>query len=382
MERGRRLAMGAAGLAAMLLTAGLVLRLAGNGGDTVSLDATPSSLEARRGDLEGDVGPGAGIEPGSPPDVFDPSVPPGLAEPPATLPAPGVATIPLPDLSSAATTGTTPATTPTARGPAFSERGVWVVKADGTSPILVARDATAGVAVGGAWVAFVEGGTVRAVRRSDLRSKVDVASGVGGTAASGLPISGGRRGIAFLQGSRVVLVDPAAPAQPLVSYEVPAPDAVAAEEDGDGRLVWGDANGLHLGRPETVAPNDHVQRGILALGHGVLAHVQDGQVAVRNGPRLAWGDVDRLQTGAAGIVAASEGRVRFRTNAGEERTLLERASTPVLTAQRILYVSQGQALASASLSGAGAAVVASAGPGRSITNLDLLDDTTLVVTVA
>lgn len=377
MERGRRLAIAALGVAAMVLAAGLVLRVAGGGGGTLGLDTTPSSLDALRGDPP-ELLPGLGIEPGDPPAPFDPSIPAGL-DLPATLPAPGVATIPRPDL----TTGTTgPATTPTTRAPAFPERGVWVVKADGTSPILVARDASAGVAAGGTWVAFVEAGTVKAVRRSDLRTRIDLATGIGGTAASGLPISGGKRGVAFLQGAEVVLVDPASPSRPLVSYEVPQPDAVAAEEDGDGRLVWADANGLHVGTPQAVAPNDDVERGVLVMGHGFLAHLQDGQVALRNGPRLAWGEVDRLQTGPAGMVAASGGRVRFRNRAGQDRVVLDGASTPVVTATRILYVAEGRSLATASLAGTGATTVATAGAGRTITNLDLLDDTTVVVTVA
>src|SRR5688500_10111702 len=100
MERGRRLVVGAVGLAVMLLTAGLVLRAAGDGGDGVGLDATASSIDALSGDLEdlgalgepGDVPPGAGIEPGAPAPsavpAFDPAVPPGLGDPLATLPAP------------------------------------------------------------------------------------------------------------------------------------------------------------------------------------------------------------------------------------------------------------------------------------------------------
>lgn len=377
MDRGRRLAIMALGLAAMLLTAGLVLRAAGDGGDEVTLEASSSSLDALSGD-PGDLLPGFGLEPGAPPDPFDPSVPPGL-EAPATLPAPGVATIPLPDLTTA-TTGSVPE--PTAPGPAFTERGVWVMRADGTSPILVARDATSGVAAGGTWVAFVEGGTVRAVRRSALTTRVEVATGVTGGAASGLPISGGKLGIAFLRDGRAVLVDPASPGRPLASYAAPLGDAVAAEDDGAGRLVWADAAGLHVGSPETVAPDDDVQRGILAVGHGILAHLQDGQVRIRNGPQLAWGEVDRLQTGRGGLVAASGGRVRLRTSGGQERVLLEGASTPVVTDSRILYVAQGRSLATASLTGTGAATLATAATGRTITNLDLLDDSTLVVTVA
>jgi hypothetical protein len=131
-----------------------------------------------------------------------------------------------------------------------------------------------------------------------------------------------------------------------------------------------------------VAPADDVQRGMLAMGHGVLAHLQDGQVAIRNGPRLGWGEIDRLQAGRAGLVAASGGRIHFRSGAGEDRVVLERATTPVVSATRILYVSSGSTLASASLTGTGASTVATAAAGRSITNLDLLDDATLVVTVA
>jgi len=61
--------------------------------------------------------------------------------------------------------------------------------------------------------------------------------------------------------------------------------------------------------------------------------------------------------------------------------LLDKASTPVIGADRVLYVSSSQTIASASLTGTDLKAVASAGPGRSITNLDLLDDSTLVVTV-
>ena len=104
-------------------------------------------------------------------------------------------------------------------------------------------------------------------------------------------------------------------------------------------------------------------------------------MTIRNGPRLDWGAVDRLQTGAGGMVGASGGRVHLRTRAGEARVLLERASTPVLTSARILYVSSRSSLESASFTGTGANVVGRASGGRSITNLDLLDDATLVVTV-
>jgi len=382
MERGRRLAVAAVGIAVMLLTAGLVLRMAGSGEDTLDLSATPTSLDALSGTGD-EVLAGAGIQPGDPPEAFDPSIPPGLGTVPATLPTPGVATIPLPDLSTGATTGTqAPSTTSAAAGPAFAEKGVWVVKTDGTSPILVARNATAGVGAAGTWVAYLEGSTVRAVRRSDLRTAVEVATGVGGTAASGLPISGGRRGVAFLREGRAVLVDPASPGRPVATYEAPGADAVAAEEDGEGRLVWADAGGLHLGTPESVAPSEDVERGMLVLGHGVLASVQGGQVVVRDGPTLAWGAVDRLQTGTAGLVAGSGGRVRFRSSTGEERVVLDRATTPVVTGNRILYVAEKTSLASASLTGTGAAAMATAGPGRTITGLDLLDDTTVVVTVA
>lgn len=384
MERVRRLAVAAVGLVVMLITTAVVLRVAGGGGDHVDTAVPPSSI-----DLSGGLAaeePEASLEPGAPPAVSsDPSVQQGPVPmpPQATLPAPpGVVTIPLPDLSTGATTGTGGPMTTTGRGPAFTEPGVWVVKADGTSPMLVARSATAGIAAGGTWVAFVEGSSVRAVKRSDLRTKIELASGVSGGAAQGLPISGGTRGVAFLQGGRAVLVDPAAPGQPVASFEAPGADAVAAEEDGPGRLVWADQEGVHLGSPENVAPNDDVQRGILGVGHGIHAHLQDGRVMVRGGPQLAWGDIDRLRLGPAGMVAASSGRVRFRSSAGEDRVVLERASAPVLTTSRILYVSSSQSLASASHSGTGATAVATAAAGRSITDLDLLDDTTLVVTVA
>jgi hypothetical protein len=377
----RRLGLPAVGVAVMILTAVVVVRLAGGDGDRVEAGAPPSSVA-----LDGGVAPeqpDAVLAPGEPPASLGPEVPPGPAPvpPPATLPAPGVVTIPLPDLGTGATTGPGQPTTTATMAPAFTEPGVWVVKSDGTSPILVARSATAGVAVGGTHVAFVEGSTVRAVRRNDLRAKVDLATGVSGHAAQGLPISGGKRGVAFLQGGRAVLVDPAAPGQPVAAFDAPGADAVAAEEDGDGRLIWADQAGLHLGSAEGAAPDDDVERGILQSGHGILAHVQGGRVVVRNGPKLAWGEVDRLRTGPAGMVAGSGGRVRFRTRAGEDRVLLEQASTPVVAATRILYVSAGRALASSSLSGTGATTVATAGAGRAISDLDLLDDTTLVVTV-
>lgn len=369
----------AVGLVVMLLTTGLVLRLAGDDADRVEAGAPPSSVAVGPDLASEDQPPLPALEPVAP-APFDPGVPPGLDPVPATVPVPGVATIPLPDLSTGVTTGPGARTT-TPRDPAFTEPGVWVVKADGTSPILVARSAAAGVAVGGAWVAFVEGSTVRAVKRSDLRSKIDLADGVSGGAAQGLPISGGKRGVAFLQGSRVVLVDPASPDQPVASFEAQGADAVAAEEDGAGRLVWADADGLHLGTPESSAPGDDVQRGILGIGHGTLAHLQNGRIVVRNGPALAWGEVDRLHLGPAGMVAGSAGQVRFRSRAGEDRVVLERATTPVVSSSRILYVSANQSLASASLSGTGATTVAAASAGRTITNLDLLDDSTLVVTV-
>ena len=387
MERVRRLALPAVGLVVMLLTTLVVVRLAGGDGrqgDQVEAGAPPASVE-----LSGGLGPeeeGPVLEPGEPPIAFDPAVPPGLGSVPtlpATLPAPGVVTIPLPaDLSTGVTTGPGGATTTTAMAPAFTDPGVWVVKTDGTSPILLARSATAGVAVGGTWVAFVEGGAVRAVRRSDARTKVELAEGVSGGAAQGLPISGGRRGVAFLKGGRAVLIDPAAPDEPVASFDAPGADAVAAEDDGAGRLVWADRDGVHAGSPEGGAPGADVERGILEAGHGILAHLQGGRVVVRNGPTLSWGAIDRLRTGPAGMVAASSGQVRFRTQAGEDRVLLEQASTPVVATTRILYVSAGRALASASLSGTGATTLAVAAAGRSITDLDLLDDTTLVVTVA
>jgi hypothetical protein len=387
VERGRRLAIGAVGIAVMLLTAALVVRAAGGGGGgDVGLEATPSSIDALSGDLDpldaaGGIEPGTAVEATTPTVFFyDPAVPPGL-DPLATLPPPGVATIPLPDFSGVTMPGGSGAPSPA--GPAaFTEAGVWVVKADGSSPTLVARNATAGVAAGGTWVAFLEGRDLRAVRRSALGTKSHLAGGVTGTAAQGLPVSGGKRGVAFVLGGRVVLVDPAAPGSPLASYEAPGADAVAAEEDGDGRLAWADSQGLHVGTPGSVAAGDDVQRGMLALGHGFLASLQDGRVTIRNGPRLDWGEVDRLQTGGAGMVAASGGRVHLRTRAGEDRAMLEGASTPVITATRILYVSSRSSLASASLTGTGATVVGRTTGGRSITNLDLLDDDTLVVTVA
>jgi len=384
VDRGRRLAIGVVGVAVLFLAAGLGLRLAGGGDvDTVDLSAPPSMQGL--GDDMGEVQAGPGIQPGDPPLPFDPSLPaevaPGPGDAPVTLPPPGVVTIPLPDFSTGQATGTGGSgTTARPAAPAFSEAGVWVVKADGTSPALVARGATAGVAAGGTWVAFLEGGTVRAVRRTDLRSKRDLATGVAGTVAQGLPISGGRGGVAYLKAGRVVLVDPGAPAQ-AVSYEAVGADAVAAEEDGAGRLVWADDGGIHVG-PETVSPTAEVQRGMLEMGHGVLASLQEGQVRLRDGTSLGWGGIDRLQTGPGGLVAASGGRVRLRTPAGESRVVLDRASTPVVTATRILYVSSGRSAASASLAGTGSTVVASAAPGRAITSLDLLDDTTLVVTVA
>lgn len=380
MERVRRVGVAALGLAVMLLTTVLVLRLAGGDGGKVETGAPPSSLDVG-GALPSEE-PEIQLEPGPPPtSSFDPSVPPGLdpVPVPPTRPESGFPTIPLPDFSTGVTTG---ATTPTTRGPAFTEAGVWVVKANGTSPILVARSATAGVAAGGIWVAFVEGSTVRAVRRSNLGAKIDLAAGVSGGAAQGVPISGGKRGIAFLQGGRAVLVDPAAPGRAAASFEAPGADAVAAEEDGDGRLVWADRVGVHLGTPENVAPGDDVDRGILEAGHGTLAHLRAGKVVVRNGPQLSWGEIDRLRVGPAGMVAGSGGRVRFRSRAGEDRVVLEQASTPVVATNRILYVSSNRSLASASLSGTGITTVATAAAGRTITDLDLLDDTTLVVTVA
>lgn len=386
MERGRRLAIGTVGIAVMLLTAGLVLRAAGDGrgGPQLSAHATASSLDALSGDL-GPIEPGVGIGPGAGihtftvPPPFDPAVPPGLDPPPPTLPPAGLATIPLPDFSGGQTSR--PGSTQAAGPAVFSEPGVWVVKVDGRSPILVSRGATSGVAAGGTWVAFVEGGHLRSVRRTDLGTKRDLASGIGGTAAQGLPVSGGKRGVAFVMDERVLLVDPAAPAAPVESHPAPGADAVAAEEDGQGRLAWADSQGLHVGAPEGGEPAEDVQRGLLVLGHGFVASLQGGQVTLRDGSRLGWGDVDRLQTGVGGLVAASNGRVHLRTRSGDDRVLLDRASTPVVTASQILYVSAGSSVASASLNGSGAVVVATASGGRAITNLDLLDDVTLVVTV-
>ena len=385
MQRGRRLVVGVVGVALMFLVAGLGLRLAGGEGDDVDLRVPAESLDVLTAD-PGEVDPGAGLLPGDPLIPLDTSLPP-LAEvpvvedPPATLPAPGVVTIPLPDFTTGQTTAAGSGTARPNTAPAFGEKGVWVVKADGSSPVLVARDATAGVAAAGSWVAFVEGGTAKAVKRTDLRSKVVLATGVAGTAAQGLPISGGRGGVAFVRDGRVVLVDPAAPAQPAASFEAPGVDAVAAEEDGEGRLVWADEAGLHVGVPEPALPAA-VQAGMLVMGHGILAFLDDGRVRVRDGPSLDWGAVDRLQTGSGGLVAGSAGRVRLRTGTGEVRSLLDRATTPVVNASRILYVSSTRSVVSASLAGTGVTVVASAAPGRTITNLDLLDDTTLVVTVA
>lgn len=386
MERARWLALVAVGVAAMLLTTGLVVRLAA-GGDTVRAGSGPTSTLI---DLSGDaaaaeVAPDAGLQPGDPPPPSsDPLPVPAVDAPvdtPPTLPAPytGVATIPLPDLSTGATTGTAPSST--ARPPAFSEPGVWLVRTDGTGATLVSRGATAGVAAGGTWVGLVDGGAVWAVRRADLRTKVRLGTGVGGGAAQGLPIAGGKGGVAFLQGGRAVLVDPAAPATPAVSVDAPGAVAVAAEEDGEGRLVWADGTGIHVGQAEP-ATGAVVQRGVLVMGHGFLAHLEGGQVRLRGGPNLAWGEVDRLATGPAGMVAASGGAVRLRTAGGQDRVLLERATTPVLSSSRIFYVSAGRTLASATLTGTGAVSVATAAAGRSIANLDLLDDTTLVVTVA
>jgi len=377
VERGRLLALGAVGLAVMLLTAALVIRLAGSGDTRLSAAARPTTTATTGGSQPEEQQPGEGIEPGDPPSSVDDPLLAGL---PVTLPTVSVATIPLPAFTLSQTTAVTrPTTGSTAPGPAFNARGVWVVKTDGSSPILVAGDASAGVAAGGNWIAFVEGVTVKAVSRSDLRAKRDLATGVTGTAAQGLPISGGKLGVAFVQGGKVVLADPANPGRPLASEDAPQVDAVAAEEDGQGRLVWSDVAGLHVG---TVAPSAaRVERGMLEMGHGILAHLQGGKVAVQGGPQLEWGEIDRLQTGPAGLVAASAGRIRFRTTAGEDRVLLDRASTPVVTAGRIIYVSAGQYLSSASLTGTGATVVGVAAPGRTITNLDLLDDATLVVTV-
>ena len=395
MERGRRIAIAVVGLVVMVLTTAVILRVAGDGGGDgarLATDADEARLDSLSPDATGEVTGGLpAVQPGDPPPPEETTVPIALPVIPdevvpedAALPGSGVLTIPLPDFGAA--TGTSGAGTANPAAPAFPERGVWVVKANGSSPILVARDATAGVAAGGTWVAFVEGGEVKAVRRSDLRTKVTLASGVSGTAAQGLPIAGGRRGVAFLQGGRAQLVDPAAPGAPVASVEAAGATAVAAEEDGDGRLVWADGNGLHV-VPTEHLPSARVQRGLLAMGHGLLAHLQeDGRVAVRAGAggqwaSLDWGPVDRLQTGAAGLVAASGGRVHLRTTAGQERVLLDRASTPVVTADRVLSVSSTRTITTASLTGTDVRVVASAAPGRAITNLDLLDDSTLVVTV-
>ncbi len=384
MERGRRVVIATVGLVVMVLTAVVVLRVAGDGGGArLATDTDGGPLDGLSGDVAGDQ-PGLGIQPGDPPLPETTTAPltlpplPELLPEAATLPEPRVLTIPLPDFGAASTTPASGSGTTSA--PAFSEPGVWVVKTNGTSPILVAKDAKAGVAAGATWVAFVEGETVRAVRRSDLRTKVDLASGVTGTAAQGLPIAGGRRGVAYLQGGTAKLVDPAD--RSVTSVEAPGARAVAAEEDGDGRLVWADDAALHVGPTETV-PAVRVQRGILVMGHDLLAHLQEGgRVAVRNGPTLDWGAVDRLQTGTAGLVAASGGRVHLRTAAGQDRVLLERASTPVLSGDRILYVSSSRTISTASLTGTDVKTVASAATGRAITNLDLLDDSTLVVTVS
>ncbi len=87
------------------------------------------------------------------------------------------------------------------------------------------------------------------------------------------------------------------------------------------------------------------------------------------------------KAGQAHLVAASGGRVHLRTPGGQDRVLLERASTPVVGGDRILYVSASRTVETASLTGTDVRSVAGAGPGGSITNLDLLDDSTLVVTV-
>ncbi|MEO5678612.1 MAG: hypothetical protein ABIS47_02990 [Acidimicrobiales bacterium] len=383
MQRGRRVAFAVVGLAVMFLTSGLVLRLVGGSADDqLKSGTTSSSIDAVLDPAAGDPATGD-VLPGDPFLPVDPTLPPAAVptagpDPVPTLPPPGVATIPLPDFS-----GGGGAASPTARaGPAFTAPGVWVVKADGTSPTLVARDATAGVAAASMWVAFVEGDRARAVRRSDLGTKVDLATGVTGTAAQGLPLAGGRRGVAFLQGGRAVLVDPATPSTPLASFAAPGADAVASEEDGEGRLVWADDGGLHVGVATSDAPATQVERGQLVKGHGVLAHLEAGRVVVEGGATLDWGAVDRLRTGSAGLVAASAGRIRFRASDGQERVLLDKATTPVLAGERILYVSATRTITSASLAGIGVTTVASAAAGRSITNIDLLDDTTLVVTVA
>ena len=389
MERGRRIAIAVVALVVMVLTATLIVRLAGDGGDArLATDADGGSVDALTGEVGGD---GAdGVQPGDPPQAEEtptvpltlPLVPDPLAEAP-TVPDSRVLTIPLPDFgaamgSPAPGTGNTPA-------PAFSERGVWVVKTNGTSPILVAGGATAGVAVGGTWVAFVQGDAVTAVRRSDLRTMIPLGSGVSGTAAQGLPIAGGRRGVAFLKGGKAHLVDPAD--RSVRSVDAANAVAVAAEEDGDGRLLWADgAGGLRV-EPSEILPSARVHGGVLAMGHGFLAHLKpDGRLAVRAGAgaewaSLDWGAVDRLHTGAAGLVAASGGRVHLRTPAGQDRVLLERATTPVVAGDRILYVSGSRTVTTASLTGTDVRSVVEAGPGRSITNLDLLDDSTLVVTV-
>ena len=391
MERGRRIAIAVVGLVVMVLTATVIVRLAGGGGGArlaTDADADGRSLDALTGEVGGDRADG--VQPGDPPQAEEtttvplalPPAPDPLAEVP-TVPDSRVLTIPLPDFG--ATTGPPAPGTGSTPAPAFSERGVWVVKANGTSPILVAAGATAGVAVGGTWVAFVQGDAVLAVKRSDLRTKIALASGVSGTAAQGLPIAGGRRGVAFLKDGKAHLVEPAD--RSVRSVDAADAVAVAAEEDGDGRLVWAGGDGGLRVEPSEILPSARVHGGVLAMGHGFLAHLKpDGKLAVRAGPgaewaSLDWGVVDRLHTGAAGLVAASGGRVHLRTPGGQDRVLLERASTPVVGGDRILYVSASRTVATASLAGTDVRSVAGAGPGRSITSLDLLDDSTLVVTV-
>ena len=393
MERGRRIAIAAVGLVVVVLATVVVLRVTGDGG------GVRLATEDDRGGLDGLSGnaielPSFDLQPGDPPPLDEPIVPvvPSAAPaPPVPLPpeepeepaAPDreVITIPLPDFDAGAP-GSVVAGTPSA--PAFSEPGVWVVKTNGTSPILVARGATAGVAAAGTWIAFVEGDALKAVRRSDLRTKVPLASGISGTAAQGLPIAGGRRGVAYLQGGKAHLADPGN--RSVQTFEAPAATAVGAEEDGDGRLLWGSEAGLRV-EPTEGLPSAQVHGGVLTMGHGFLAHLRkDGKVAVRPGPgsdwaSLSWGPVDRLQTGPAGLVGASGGRVHLRTRAGQDRVLLDRATTPVVTTDRILYVSAARTIATASLNGTDVRNVASAKTGRSISNLDLLDESTLVVTV-
>lgn len=380
--------LGCLGLAGLVLTVGLVLRVGSNDDGTIDVaTSTPSSHESLRpdpGEQRIDGGLGDQLVEIAPVEV------PGLDQAPVTLPVP---TIPLPNFATTVTTAApltpaplTPAPSASAPNgaarPTFSEKGVWVVRADGSSPVLVAKQAAAGVAVGGAWVVFMDGDTVKAAKRTDLTAIAVLATGVGGSAAQGLPISGGQRGVAFVRGTQVTLLDPAKPGQPLEAFEAPGVDAVAAEEDGEGRLVWADLNGIHLGKPENVRESEEVERGMLEVGHGFIAHLETGLVTLRDGPRLTWGEIDRIHTGPAGLVAGSGGRIRFRTASGEERLLVAQATLPLVTATRLIYVSEGKNLATSSLTGTAPRVVGTASPGLAITGLDLMDDSTLVVTVS